>query len=329
MSSHEDWAVERTAAGGIGSIRLRGAELLAAEAGRTDAAAARWEVEVRADRLRITPAAFEVAQSMVWPLRYEPGMEVVFRGGDLMPLAPDAVRLLSGSSTVRPVWPSSGVAVSVIWDHPRLSEATLALRSHPDRLEVAIAPGSAREGRQVSWWVDVRDGSGATQIEVVDYDPAWPLDFQQKKAQLLQTLGDLLVAVEHAGSTSVPGLAAKPVVDIWAALRAPLERHHIDAMAGIGYEYLGEAGMAGHDLFVKRSRLPCNLHCYPAGHPEWARHLAFRDWLRTHPAGAADYASLKRELAERFRCDRLAYTEAKSDFIEAALAQDSMAAPSS
>ncbi len=134
-----------------------------------------------------------------------------------------------------------------------------------------------------------------------------------------EALGDQVAAIEHGGSTSVPGLAAKPVIDMWAALREPMNDEHITAMAAVGYEYLGEAALEGQDFFVKRTPRVCHLHCYRVGNPELDRHLAFRDWLRSHPEGAAAYATLKRELATRFAADRLAYTEAKSDFIESAL----------
>jgi GrpB-like predicted nucleotidyltransferase (UPF0157 family) len=274
---------------------------------------------VDADRVRIEPARFELAQSMVWPFHFEPGMEVIVRGKDLMPLLGDAPLELKPAFTARLSWPSSGVAVSIAWDELRLPTAALTLRSNPSRVELTITPGNIRTIRPVSWWVDVRDGNGARTIEVVDYDPAWPAQFEEKKAELLRGFGDLLVAVEHGGSTSVPGLAAKPIIDVWVALRAPLHERDIQAMAAIGYEYLGESALEDQDFFVKRVPPVCHVHCYPAGHREWHRHLAFRDWLRTHQDGAAAYASLKRDLAQRFAGDRLAYTEAKSDFIEAAL----------
>jgi GrpB-like predicted nucleotidyltransferase (UPF0157 family) len=98
-----------------------------------------------------------------------------------------------------------------------------------------------------------------------------------------------------------------------------LWQEDVKAMAAVGYDYLGESALPDQDFFVKSEPRIYHLHCYPAGHPEWDRHLAFRDWLRAHPDAAAAYASLKRELAARFPADALAYTEAKSDFIESAL----------
>lgn len=316
-----DWEVERGSMGGITSIRIRGFELLAGEARSLEKpGAAPWQVTLGEDRVRVEPARFELAQSMVWPFRHEHGMEVVVRGKNLT--LPSRERLdLDPMSSVRLSWPSSGIGVSVGFDAPRLNKAALMLCSGPPRVELLLGPGQSRAVRQLSWFVVVRDGSGAPTIEVVDYNPAWPAHFEEERVTLKRALGEQLVAVDHGGSTSVPGLAAKPIIDMWAALRSPLRQPDIDAMAAIGYEYLGELGLADQDLFVKRSPRVCHVHCYRAGHPELDRHLAFRDWLRAHPEGAAAYRRLKRELARRFAADPMAYTDAKSDFIEDALSR--------
>lgn len=160
---------------------------------------------------------------------------------------------------------------------------------------------------------------GDAAIEVVDYDPAWPHQFEVEKQRIAEALGEVLVTLEHGGSTAVPGLAAKPIIDMWAALRGQMDPEHIQALARIGYEHFGEFGLAGRDYFVKTSPTACHLHCYPTGHPAWNRHLAFRDWLRTNPEGARAYAQLKRDLAIRFGNDRGAYTDAKSSFINSAI----------
>ena len=272
-----------------------------------------------ADRVRIEPARFELEQSMVWPFRVEAGLEAVLRGKNLMPLPPDARQELKPAFTLRLVWPATPLAVSILWDELRLPTAALTLRSNPSRAELTIGPGRLRTDRPVSWWVEIRDGGGERTTWVVDYDPAWPEFFNEERAKVMEVLGDKVAALEHGGSTSVPGLAAKPVIDMWAALSSPLDRRDIEAMAAMGYEYLGEAALEDRDFFVKKSPRAFNLHCYPAGHPDWDRHISFRDWLRTHPEGADAYARLKRDLAERFPADRVAYTEAKTDFIESAL----------
>jgi GrpB-like predicted nucleotidyltransferase (UPF0157 family) len=315
----DEWQIELTPAG-IESIRLRGAELLASAAGPTNPSAVPWRLEARGERgIWIQPARFELTQSMVWPFCYEGEMKVVARGTDLMPLTPEVTRALEAEYTVRLEWPSSRGAISIGWDPDRLPSASLTLKTKPPRLELALGAMAARTVRPESWWVMVRDGNAGRPIAVVDYDPAWPMQFAIEKAHILQTLGELLSVLEHAGSTAVPGLAAKPIIDMWAALRAPLGPVQIRAMAGIGYEHFGEYGLAGRDYFVKSSTPMCHLHCYPEGHPDWNRHLAFRDWLRAHPEGVQAYAAMKRDLALRFSGDLMAYTEAKSNFIESAI----------
>ena len=269
--------------------------------------------------LRIVPATFELTQSMVWPFRFEPDMDVVARGTSLRPFSPGTTRRLAGEFTVRLEWPSNGIAISIGWDSDRLSSPSLALMMEPPRLELTLGARADSSVRPESWWVEVRDGKAGPPIEVVDYDPVWPRQFETERARIVEALGELHLVLEHGGSTAVPGLAAKPIVDIWAALRGPLGPAHIRALASIGYEHFGEYGLAGRDYFVKSSPPACHLHCYPAGHPDWNRHLAFRDWLRSHPEGAQAYANLKRNLALRFAGDRMAYTEAKSNFIESAI----------
>lgn len=314
-----DWEVDRSPEGGLTSLKLRGTELLAGEAKPLGDGAASWVVTLELDRVHIEPSRFELAQSMVWLFRYEPGMELVARGKDVTPSELDLPFELKPAFTVRLSWPSTNEAVSISWDEVRMPTAALTRRSNPSRVELTIGARTSGTVRPASWWVNIRDGVRGRKVEVVDYDPAWPALYREEAAAVKRALGDEVVALEHGGSTSVPGLAAKPIIDMWAALRSPLRKDDIDAMAAIGYEHLGESALPDQDFFVKRSPRAHHLHCYPAGHPEWDRHLAFRDWLRTHPEGATAYAKLKRELAERFPADLLAYTEAKSEFILDAL----------
>jgi GrpB-like predicted nucleotidyltransferase (UPF0157 family) len=314
-----DWEAERSPDGGLVSLRLRGVELLAGEARPLADTAASWVVTPEVDRVRVEPVRFEIAQSMLWPFRHETGMELVARGKDVTPVGLDIPFELKPAFSVRLVWPSTGVAVSIAWDEVRLPTAALTLRSDPSRVELTIGARASGTVRLASWWVNIRDGVRGRKVEVVDYNPAWPAQFREEAAAIKRVLDSQVVALEHGGSTSVPGLAAKPIIDMWAALRSPLRQEDVKAMAAAGYEYLGESALPDQDFFVKSEPRIYHLHCYPAGHSEWDRHLAFRDWLRAHPDGAAAYASLKRELAARFPADALAYTEAKSDFIESAL----------
>lgn len=142
---------------------------------------------------------------------------------------------------------------------------------------------------------------------------------------MLGACRDLLLAVEHIGSTSVPGLGAKPIIDVMPGLRtfedggkvvSPLER--------IGYEYRGEYGIPGRHLFVKddpgTGERIANVHMYAVGHDEWIAHLALRDYLRTHEAWRDRYWALKQELAQKYRDDVEAYAEAKTAFVKEVVA---------
>lgn len=158
-------------------------------------------------------------------------------------------------------------------------------------------------------------------VVVVPYDPAWPKVFASIKSQLFNALEGHAVAIEHVGSTSVPGLAAKPIIDIDIIIASEVELPLVVAkLTSFGYVYEGEKGILGRHAF----RPPGGLsehHLYVCGadNPELHRHLAFRDYLRSDPAEAEAYAKLKQSLAVRFGSDREGYSEAKTTFVEAAL----------
>ncbi|MFZ2362571.1 MAG: GrpB family protein [Anaerolineae bacterium] len=158
------------------------------------------------------------------------------------------------------------------------------------------------------------------QVEVVPYDQAWPRLFEAEAASLAALLGDELVSIHHIGSTSVPGLLAKPIVDILPVVR-DIERIDTlnDLLLAAGYVPKGENGIPGRRFFTKDvvGVRRVHVHAFAAGHPEIARHLDFVAFLRAHPADAQAYADLKRDLARRFPNDTVGYTEAKSEFIRA------------
>ncbi|HKG95781.1 MAG TPA: GrpB family protein [Gemmatimonadaceae bacterium] len=156
------------------------------------------------------------------------------------------------------------------------------------------------------------------------YDPAWADAFEEERALIAEAFGGLPARVEHVGSTSVPGLAAKPIIDILVG-RPPESalEPYVDALVGAGYEYRGEYGIPGRHYFV-RGLAPAarthHLHMVALGSALWRDHLAFRDYLRAHPEAAAAYEALKRELAARHADDRGAYSEAKAPFIRGVVA---------
>ena len=154
-------------------------------------------------------------------------------------------------------------------------------------------------------------------VVIVDYDPRWAEMFVEEETRIVGALNGLDVAVEHVGSTSVPGLAGKPIIDIMVVAPNPAtEEKTIAPLTALGYDYRGELGIPGRFYFSKARPYRYHLHMYPRCHPEVERLLLFRDYLRANPSAASKYAKLKRALAEKFRDDRGAYTEAKNDFIK-------------
>lgn len=153
---------------------------------------------------------------------------------------------------------------------------------------------------------------------VVPYDTRWPAIFAEEALALRIGFRGTLVAIEHIGSTAVAQLSAKPIVDILgiaASLRAVDQR--VAAAGALGYEALGEYGIAGRRYFRRSDglgRRSHHLHVFAAGAPEIERHLAFRDYLRAHPSIAADYAALKIVLAGRDD-----YQQAKAPFVLATI----------
>jgi GrpB-like predicted nucleotidyltransferase (UPF0157 family) len=158
-------------------------------------------------------------------------------------------------------------------------------------------------------------------IIVVDYNPNWPVVFETLRVEIAGALGDLPLTIEHVGSTAVPGLAAKPVIDIDVLLRsAPDLSVCIERLAGIGYEHRGDLGVPEREAFATPPGRPAHhLYVCPPESREFRRHVALRDYLRAHPADASAYGELKRSLAIRYRDERAAYGDSKREFIESLL----------
>ncbi len=156
-------------------------------------------------------------------------------------------------------------------------------------------------------------------VEIVPYHPAWPARFAEESAAIEAALGDRVVGgIHHIGSTAVPGLAAKPVIDILAGI-ADLEAGYAchEPLAALGYLYAPYRADEEH-WFCKPSpqRRTHHLHLIPAGSRPYRARLAFRDHLRAPPDDAAAYEALKRRLAAELGHDREAYTQAKAEFVE-------------
>jgi GrpB-like predicted nucleotidyltransferase (UPF0157 family) len=160
--------------------------------------------------------------------------------------------------------------------------------------------------------------SGEASVQIVPYDPAWPSLFERERALLESRLGPWLAGpVEHVGSTAVPGLVAKPVIDIMAAVASlAASADVIAAAATAGYQYFPYRPDVMH-WFCKPSpaHRTHHLHLVPFNSRLWIERVAFRDCLRRDASVAAEYAALKSELARRHEFDREAYTDAKGPFI--------------
>jgi len=157
----------------------------------------------------------------------------------------------------------------------------------------------------------------AKPVAVVEYDPAWPEYFEFLRKRIAGTIGDLATAIEHVGSTAVPNLAAKPIIDIDVLLKSDdMLPVAIERLAILGYVHRGDLGVPEREAFLAPARdLPHHLYICPPRSTEFRRHVAFRNFLRAHPEEAKIYGDLKIALAERFRDDRPAYVTAKSEFV--------------
>lgn len=156
-------------------------------------------------------------------------------------------------------------------------------------------------------------------IEVHPYDANWPMHFLQEAGQIKKALGDNCVEINHIGSTSVYGLAAKPVIDM---IPVVLDINKVDsanaAMEMLGYEAKGEYGIPFRRYFQKGGiQRTHHAHVFELGNPEIERHLKFRDWMRKHPEDRDAYASLKQDLARQYPNDINGYCLGKEDFITA------------
>lgn len=159
----------------------------------------------------------------------------------------------------------------------------------------------------------------AQHVTVIEYDPAWPLEFEREASRIRGALGENCLEVYHIGSTAVPGLAAKPIIDIMPVV---YRLEAVDALSAgfeaLGYEYLGEFGIPGR-RYMRRGgdERTHQVHVFSVlDTANITRHLAFRDYLRAHPDVCAEYAALKRALAGKYPFDIGAYCDGKEKFVK-------------
>ena len=167
------------------------------------------------------------------------------------------------------------------------------------------------------------DGSRAVTIVLADPDPSWPQVFASIKSELEATLADVdVLAIEHVGSTSVPGLAAKPIIDVDVVVRRESVAAAIAAMEAGGYSYLGDMGIEDRHAFRPPGGVKRNVYVTVEGCLSLRNHLGVRDVLRADPELRAEYGDLKRHLATQFTAAEIdAYVIAKSVVLRRVLAK--------
>ncbi|HSG87978.1 MAG TPA: GrpB family protein [Pseudomonadales bacterium] len=162
------------------------------------------------------------------------------------------------------------------------------------------------------------------EVRVVPSQAAWPARFAAVAAELLPLCGDAFVGIEHIGSTSVPGLAAKPVIDILLLVRSVEALDPLAArFAALAFEARGEYGIAGRRFFVRETAgvRSHHVHAFAPGSPDALRHLDLRDYLSAHPEARDAYGALKQDLAARHPRDIQAYMDGKHAMIRELLEQ--------
>jgi GrpB-like predicted nucleotidyltransferase (UPF0157 family) len=156
-------------------------------------------------------------------------------------------------------------------------------------------------------------------IVVSEYDPQWPAAFEQIRLRVAPALTGIAIAVEHVGSTSVPALSAKPIVDIDVIVRADDVAVAVERLRPLGYEHQGDLGVPQREAFRHEHTPAHNLYVCVAGSLHLRNHLALRDGLRADPGLVREYGALKRDLARRFRNDIDAYVAGKTPFVTSVL----------
>jgi len=167
----------------------------------------------------------------------------------------------------------------------------------------------------------------AAPIVLVDYDPQWPVRFQREAKRIGAVLGELALCIEHVGSTSIPGLLAKPIIDIVLAVSdSANETEYVSALGSAGYQLcIREPGWYEHRM-LKGGQNDVNLHVFSAGCPEIDRMLVFRDWLRANESDRDLYAQTKRNLAQQVWKHTQNYADAKTAVIDQILSRATRAA---
>jgi len=165
---------------------------------------------------------------------------------------------------------------------------------------------------------ETRPTSG--QVKLFAYESGWQILFLEERDRLQAGIGEYVLDIQHIGSTSIPGMPAKPILDIGIAITNFEEGVRcIHPMEKLGYRYKGENGIPLRHYFVKGSPRTHHVHMVELESEEWRSHLLFRDYLIKNPETARSYERLKQKLAKQFVTERAAYQAGKDSFIKAVL----------
>ncbi len=190
----------------------------------------------------------------------------------------------------------------------------------PDKNIVFLYNGVADKPPNLSF-IMIDDNQNSTEqrdVELVPHNPEWSVQADQEAKRILDSLSFPIIGIYHIGSTSVPGLKAKPILDFVLEVENLANViDNYDLFEGLGYSSKGEFGIPGRQFFTRdtNDERTHHLHIFEKGHPDIERHLVFRDFLRANPNAAREYEKLKEKLAKQFPNASGDYTEAKSDFI--------------
>lgn len=155
-------------------------------------------------------------------------------------------------------------------------------------------------------------------IEVVPHNPEWNADFLKAREEITQVLCDEVICINHIGSTAIPGIYAKPIIDVLIGVKSigKVDSYN-DKMSEIGYYAKGEYGIAGRRYFVKgEPKRTHHVHIFQIDDPQIDRHINFRDYMIAHPEEAKKYEELKKGLAEEHKYDANHYVNGKNSFIQ-------------
>ena len=157
-------------------------------------------------------------------------------------------------------------------------------------------------------------------VRLREYTDEWSNYFESEKGRIIKVIGDKVLVVDHIGSTAIPGMLAKPIIDVLIGMETvDYVSSCIKSLEGIGYTYKGEYGLPGRHFFLRGDPIKYHLHIMKRDSDLWRNNIIFRDFLRNNQDAAQRYSEIKRELAERFKYDRDSYTSSKAPFIESIL----------